>query len=260
MGGLLVCTASVFAFSKHIRFRYYQYTDWYIHPEFPDKILVISTAGIPANDKVFISYGADYWCQDKFPITILAAAIRYYKINIHSSPQWSQLQAYPQLCTMFPIPQPASTAFDTNAIQSDYTSTSAKQRLFAKIGSSNCPPSVHSKPDLESSRSNKHHQQAYHQLIARCRNNHRLHALYLQSGFLNHSHLQHFIDVLPTTNIYVINLGEAEFSATSLQFLLDFLPTTSITQIYLHHHPHLVLNGHPLAMLLPLCDGVRTCR
>jgi hypothetical protein len=44
--------------------------------------------------------------------------------------------------------------------------------------------------------------------------------------------------VLPTTNIYAINLGEAEFTATSLQYLLDFLPSTTITQIYLHHHPH----------------------
>jgi hypothetical protein len=62
-----------------------------------DKILVISTADIAANDQLFIPYGADYWCQDKFPIPILAAAIRCYDINIHSSPQWSQLSAYPQL-------------------------------------------------------------------------------------------------------------------------------------------------------------------
>ena len=215
-----------------------QNTDWYTHPEFPDKILVISTTDIPADAQLFIPYGAEYWCQDKFPITILAAAIRCYNIDIHSSPQWSRLQAYSHLCTLFPKPLPLSTAFDTTVILSDYTPTTAEQRLFARICSSTCPSAVHSKPDLESSRSIKHHRQAYHQLIAHCRNNRRLHALYLQSGHLDHSHLRHLADVLPTTNIYAINLGEADFSAASLQFLHDFLPTTSITQIYLHQNPH----------------------
>ena len=201
-------------------------------------ILVISITEIPADAQLFLPYGADYWCQDKFPITILAAAIRCYNIDIHSSPQWSQLQAYAQLCTLFPKTQPSHTAFDPTTVLADYTPTPAERRLYDRIGSTSCPPDVHSKPDLESSRSRKHHKQAYHQLIAHCRNNQYVHALYLQSTDLDHAHLQHLADVLPTTHIYAINLGEAEFSATSLQFLHDFLPSTSITQIYLHHHTH----------------------
>ena len=215
-----------------------QNTDWYIHPDFPDKLLVISITDIPTDAQLFIPYGPDYWCQDKFPIPVLTAAINCYNIDIHSAPQWIQLQAYSQLCKLFPKTRPSSKAFDTTTTLSDYTPTTAEQRLYAKIGSTSCPPSIHSKPDLESSRSRKHHKQAYHQLIANCRNNHHLHALYIQSTYLDHTHLQHLADVLPTTHIYAINLGEAEFSATSLQFLHDFLPSTCITQIYLHHHPH----------------------
>ena len=177
-----------------------------------------------------------YWCQDKFPIDVLAAAIRCYNDDIHSSPQWSQLQAYSQLCTLFPKPSPMYPNFDPTTILSDYTPTKAERRLFDQLSGTLCPKAVHSKPDLESSRSRKHHRQAYHQVITNCRNNQRIHALYLQSNDLDHSHLQHLADILPTTHIYAINLGEAKFSSDSLQFLHDFLPNTSITQIYLHHH------------------------
>ena len=168
-----------------------QNTDWYIHPDFPDKLLVISITDIPTDAQLFIPYGPDYWCQDKFPIPVLTAAINCYNIDIHSAPQWIQLQAYSQLCKLFPKTRPSSKAFDTTTTLSDYTPTTAEQRLYAKIGSTSCPPSIHSKPDLESSRSRKHHKQAYHQLIANCRNNHHLHALYIQSTYLDHTHLQH---------------------------------------------------------------------
>jgi hypothetical protein len=212
-------------------------TEWYIHPDFPDKLLVISTADIVPDAQLFIPYGADYWCQDKFPIAVLSAAIRCYNIDIHSSPQWSQLQAYSQLCTLFPKTSSQPT-FDLSTILSDYSPSQAELRLFDLLSGSRCPQAVHCKPSLESSRSRKHHRQAYHRLIAHCRNNQRIHALYLQSSDLDHSHLQHLADILPTTNIYAINLGEASFSSDSLQFIHDFLPQTSITQIYLHHHPN----------------------
>ena len=64
-----------------------QNTEWYFHPKFTDKILVISITDILPDVQLFIPYGADYWCQDKFPIAVLAAAIRCYNVDIHSSPQ-----------------------------------------------------------------------------------------------------------------------------------------------------------------------------
>jgi histone-lysine N-methyltransferase EZH2 len=210
-------------------------TDWYIHPEFPTLVLVLAISDIPADSQLFISYGADYWCQDRFPITTLASAIRCYDIDIHSSPQWRQLKAYPQLCLLFP--PSLSSSFDPAPFLTDYVPTPAEQRLFSLLSSPFCPPDVHAKPSLVSSRTRTHHRQALHKLISLCRDNSRIHALYLQSGDLDHSHLQHLAQVLPTSHIYALNLGEAEFSANSLHFLHDFLPATFITQLYLHHHP-----------------------
>jgi hypothetical protein len=170
-----------------------------------------------------------------FSIPTLASAIRSYGIDIHTSPQWRQLKAYPQLCLLFP-PSPSSF-FDPTPFLADYVPTPAEQRLFSLLNSPFCPPDVHAKPSLVSSRTRSHHRQAFHKLISLCRDNTHIHALYLQSGDLDHSHLQHLAQVLPTSHIYALNLGEAEFSANSLQFLHDFLPATSITQLYLHHHP-----------------------
>ena len=104
-------------------------TEWYIHPEFPDKILVISIADIVPDAQLFIPYGADYWCQDKFPIAALAAVIRCYNIDIHSSPQWSQLQTYSQLCTLFPKTS-SNPTFDLSTILSDYSPSQAELRLL----------------------------------------------------------------------------------------------------------------------------------
>ncbi|MFN9906580.1 MAG: SET domain-containing protein-lysine N-methyltransferase, partial [bacterium] len=76
--------------------------DWYIHPSYPNLLLVITTTHIPNDAQLYIPYGPDYWCQDKFPIEILLAAINGYNIDIHSQPQWIKLQCYPTLCTHIP--------------------------------------------------------------------------------------------------------------------------------------------------------------
>ena len=154
-------------------------TAWYIHPDFPDLVLVLSTVDVPADSQFFIAYGADYWCQDKFPIATLASAIRHYGVDIHSTPSWRQLQAYPQLCLIFPPTYPPT--FDPSPLLTDYSPTYSERRLFQLLDSSLCPPDVRAKPSLDSSRSRTHHRQAYHQLISSCRHNTRIHALYLQS-------------------------------------------------------------------------------
>ncbi|MFN9908062.1 MAG: hypothetical protein ACK56F_18340, partial [bacterium] len=67
---------------------------------------VITTTHIPNDAQLYIPYGPDYWCQDKFPLEVLLAAIQGYDIDIHSQPQWINLQCYPTLCTHIPPPNP----------------------------------------------------------------------------------------------------------------------------------------------------------
>jgi hypothetical protein len=73
--------------------------DWYIHPDFPELLLVIATKDIKSDEQIYLPYGPDYWCQDKFSLTTLRAAIACYNIDIHSSQQWKALHRYSQLCS-----------------------------------------------------------------------------------------------------------------------------------------------------------------
>ena len=72
--------------------------DWYIHPSFPHLLLVITTKDIAKDEQLFIPYGAKYWCQDKFSVEILRAAVQRYDIDIVNSAEWKKLKKYDQLC------------------------------------------------------------------------------------------------------------------------------------------------------------------
>ena len=56
--------------------------EWYVHPDFPQLLLVVSIRSIATDEQLFILYGPDYWCQDHFPITVLLAAVLGYNIDI----------------------------------------------------------------------------------------------------------------------------------------------------------------------------------
>ncbi len=74
--------------------------DWYIHPSFPNLLLVITTKDITKDEQLFIPYGAEYWCQDKFSVEILRAAVQRYNIDIVNAADWRKLQKYEQLCSI----------------------------------------------------------------------------------------------------------------------------------------------------------------
>ena len=88
--------------------------EWYIHPSYPNLLLVITTTLVPNDAQLFIPYGPNYWCQDKFPIEVLLAAIKGYNIDIHSQPQWIHLPCYPTLCTHIPPPNHPQASHETD--------------------------------------------------------------------------------------------------------------------------------------------------
>jgi len=73
------------------------YCEWYVHPDFLQLLLVVSIRSIAADEQLFILYGPDYWCQDRFPIAILLAAVIGYIIDIDKSPEWRKLRSYREL-------------------------------------------------------------------------------------------------------------------------------------------------------------------
>ena len=71
--------------------------DWYVHPDYPDLLLVITIKEVTVGDQLFIPYAPEYWWSDKYSIETLAAAVIRYKIDIWASPHWRKLQKYPDL-------------------------------------------------------------------------------------------------------------------------------------------------------------------
>ena len=71
--------------------------EWYVHPDFPHILLVISTKHIAYDEQLFISYGPDYWCEDRLPIHVLLAVVIGYSTGIDKSSEWSNLKAYKEL-------------------------------------------------------------------------------------------------------------------------------------------------------------------
>ena len=71
--------------------------DWYVHPDFPTLLLVVANRRIADDEQLYLSYGPDYWCQDRFPIHILKAAVQGYDIDIDKSDAWRRLKCYKEL-------------------------------------------------------------------------------------------------------------------------------------------------------------------
>ncbi len=126
--------------------------DWYVHPDFPTLLLVVANRRIADDEQLYLSYGLDYWCQDRFPIHILKAAVKGYAIDIDKSATWRRLKCYKEL----------RRALDTNdsedikatskprpAEQTDSDATQSKCTVNTRSQS----PSEHASSDQDFSRS-----------------------------------------------------------------------------------------------------------
>ena len=51
-------------------------TDWYVHPDYPNLLLVISLSHTPTDAQFFIPYKGDFFCHERFTLPVLIAAIR----------------------------------------------------------------------------------------------------------------------------------------------------------------------------------------
>ena len=71
--------------------------DCYVHPDFLTLLLVVAIRPIADNEQLYLSYGLDYLCQDRFPIHILKAAVKGYAIDIDKSAAWRRLKCYKEL-------------------------------------------------------------------------------------------------------------------------------------------------------------------
>jgi hypothetical protein len=137
-------------------------TDWYVHPDYPNLLLVISTSRTPSDSQFFIPYGGDFFCHERFALPILCAAIRCYDIPIHDSPTWRSLPQYRDLCNHYP-PQsshtvtahmhrhaPATTTPHTSTRPPRHTvpQTPEVSQFLTKLTSPEYPPDIHLKPDV----------------------------------------------------------------------------------------------------------------
>ena len=68
-----------------------------------------------------------------------------------------------------------------------------------------------------------------------------IHALYSQGMGITDDQLIALLEVLQTTRVYALNLGETTLTLRGLQSVLRLLPSTTITALYLVYTPHRTL-------------------
>jgi len=221
-------------------------SDWYIHPDFPHLLLVIATKEVLPDAQFYIPYGGDYFCDARFPLSVLCAAIRCYNINIHTTSCWKALPQYPELSTHFPQPTtttprmpppPSQRQPVTRPQRSGHVHTSEVTTFLRKITSSICPPDIHLKPDIVVALESGQRHHVIDTVINTLLHNTSIHALYFQGANLNNTQFNNLIAVIRTTHIYALNLGENTITIDNLQHLADTIPTTHLTQIYIEPQP-----------------------
>ena len=109
----------------------------------------------------------------------------------------------------------------------EFSGSSSFEAWLEKIQSHECP-SVLSAEEYMTSRNKS----LLRQLITFFRNNTRLQVLYLQGLGIDDELLRDLIDILETTTVYGVNLGESEYSVSALQYFVDRLPYTYVVQVY----------------------------
>ena len=79
---------------------------------------------------------------------------------------------------------------------------------------------------------------AVDRIIQALRGNTRIHALYFQGMGVSDRQLVALLEVMQTTRIYALNLGETTLTLQGLRSLKTLLPSTNITALYIDHTPH----------------------
>ena len=75
-------------------------------------------------------------------------------------------------------------------------------------------------------------------IIQTLRGNTAIHALYIQGMGITDDQLIALLEVLQSTRVYALNLGETTLTLRGLQSVLRLLPGTTITVLYLDYTPH----------------------
>ena len=75
-------------------------------------------------------------------------------------------------------------------------------------------------------------------IIQTLRGNTAIHALYFQGMGITDDQLIALLEVLQSTRVYALNLGETMLTLRGLQSVLRLLPSTTITALYLDYTPH----------------------
>ena len=101
--------------------------------------------------------------------------------------------------------------------------SSSFEAWLRKIQSHECPSVLTAKEYMTS-----RNKSLLRQLINTFQNNPRLQVLYLQGLGIDDELLRHLVDVLETTTVYGVNLGESEYSLSALQYFVDRLPYTYV--------------------------------
>ena len=78
-------------------------------------------------------------------------------------------------------------------------------------------------------------------IIQAMRGNTAIHALYFQGMGVNDEQLIALLEVLQTTRVYALNMGETNLTLRGLLALKRLLPHTTITALYIVHTPHKIL-------------------
>ena len=188
-------------------------TDWYVHPDYPHLLLVISTSSTDIDEQLFIPYGGDFFCHERFSLPVLSAAICCYNIPIHDSPSWRTLPLYNDLCNYFPKQQPDNTSTTIQSIVPITTATNTSTRparqfipqtrevtsFLAKLVSSDCPMDIHLKPDVAVALERTSRRPLIDTVINTLRRNDTIHALYMQGARMSSGQLNRLLETLATT-------------------------------------------------------------
>ena len=57
----------------------------HIHPDRPKLLLMVLTRDVQADEQGFVPYGGPFFCDEKYPLSVLIKAVCRYEINVRSS-------------------------------------------------------------------------------------------------------------------------------------------------------------------------------
>jgi len=90
---------------------------------------------------------------------------------------------------------------------------------------------VHLKPDVAVALESTSRRPLIDTIINTLRRNDTIHALYMQGAWMSTSQLNRLFEMLATTRIYALSLGENEVSSTDIQILIPFPSPTILNYL-----------------------------